>query len=532
MIQRRRFNALNLLLILSLSATLTVLVTVNRGVLTDLHSRAASSFPLGGAHDAGLAGGSGASSSASFSGGLFADVPRLAGTFLIALLVLALIYRLIQQRAGKAETRTGRLVLMSLLLLMPLLAAQALVGLLPVLRAVYGLVPAAYGYLVPSALASLLAGILLGFEVAVYLGFASALFVSVFMGGDLSYFLFALLGSLAAAIPMARYDTRYALWQHGLRIGGMNLAVLGMLMLLGRREPSWWLAVDLGAGLLNGLGVAMIASTVLPALERMFDITTSLRLLELSNLNHPALKELAVRAPGTYHHSVVVGNLSEGAAEGIRANPLLVRVASYYHDLGKMLCPLYFVENQHQKNQHDDLPAQTSARIIVNHVRDGLEIARRHRLGKAISDIIAQHHGDSLVRYFYHKAQEEHGGAEGSLSEEEFRYPGPRPQTKEAGVVMCADVTEAAIRSLEDPVPDEIRAMVQKLMTRIYMEGQLDESGMTFNDLSYIEKTFTRMLVSIHHHRITYPDLRTAGKRQAPLESDDTKPDRPVVARR
>jgi putative nucleotidyltransferase with HDIG domain len=509
----RRLNYLKLLLILSLSGAITALVTVNRSVLAELRpaGEALLSPPLETA--AGL--------------GRIAEIPRLAGTFLIVLLVLALMYRLIQLRTDKKETRNSRLLLMSLLLLLPLLAAQALVALLPLLRAVYGLIPsAAYGYLVPSALTALLAGILLGFEVAVYLAFASSLFVALLMGGGLSYFLYALLGSLAAAIPMARYDTRHALWQHGLRVGVMNCGVLGMLMLLAQREPSWLMGADLGAGLLNGLAVALIASTFLPALERLFDITTSLRLLELSNLNHPALKELAVRAPGTYHHSVVVGNLSEGAAEGIRANPLLVRVASYYHDLGKMLCPLYFVENQHQKNFHDDLPAQTSARIIVNHVRDGLEIARRHRLGRAITDIIAQHHGDSLVRYFYHKAQEEHGGAEAGLSEEEFRYAGPKPQTKEAGVVMCADVTEAAIRSLDDPAPEEIRAMVQKLMTRIYMEGQLDESGMTFNDLSYIEKTFTRMLVSIHHHRITYPDLRTDGKRQERLE-DATEPPQP-----
>ncbi|HUJ75464.1 MAG TPA: HDIG domain-containing protein, partial [bacterium] len=236
---------------------------------------------------------------------------------------------------------------------------------------------------------------------------------------------------------------------------------------------------------------------------------------ELANMNHPALKELAVRAPGTYHHSIVVGNLSESAAEGIQASPLLVRVASYYHDLGKMLCPLYFVENQHQKNFHDDLPPQTSARIIINHVRDGLEIAKRYRLGKAIMDIIAQHHGDSLVRYFYHKAQGE--GPDG-VAEQEFHYPGPKPQSKEAGLVMVADVTEAAIRSLDDPSPEEIRQMVQKLATRIYMEGQLDESGMTFNDLNYVEKVFTRMLLSIHHHRITYPDeqLPPGGEAEEP----------------
>ncbi len=283
--------------------------------------------------------------------------------------------------------------------------------------------------------------------------------------------------------------------------------------LMDKRTVGWGLLLDAGAGLLNGLGVAFLAATFLPLLEKAFDITTNLRLLELSNMNQPALKDLAVRAPGTYHHSIVVGNLSESAAEGIGAHALLVRVAAYYHDLGKMLCPLYFVENQHQKNFHDDLPAQTSARIIINHVRDGLEIAKRHKLGKAIMDIIAQHHGDSLVRYFYHKAQEELADPGTFVPEEQFHYPGPKPQTKEAGLVMVADVTEAAIRSLDDPSPEEIRQMVQKLATRIYMEGQLDQSGLTFNDLNYIEKTFTRILLSIHHHRITYPEVQAAGQK-------------------
>jgi putative nucleotidyltransferase with HDIG domain len=227
---------------------------------------------------------------------------------------------------------------------------------------------------------------------------------------------------------MRRFETRYALWQQGARLSVINLAVLGVLHLLDPSPVGWPTLYEAGAAVLNGWGVAFLAATLLPLLERAFDITTNLRLLELSNMNQPALKELAVRAPGTYHHSIVVGNLSESAADGIGVNPLLVRVASYYHDLGKMLCPLYFVENQGQRNFHDDLPAKTSARIIVNHVRDGLEIARRYKLGSAITDIVAQHHGDSLVRYFFHKAQEElDGGAQG-LDEAEFRYPGPRPQ--------------------------------------------------------------------------------------------------------
>jgi hypothetical protein len=435
--------------------------------------------------------------------------PQLAGTFLAVLLTLALVYQLLRQRLTPAELRFTRLLLMALLLLTTLALAQLLLLLVPALSAAYDFIPAsAYPYLIPAALAPLLASVLLRFEAAVYLGLAVSICLAVMLGNSLPFFLYALLGGAVAAIPMRRFETRFALWQQGVRLSLINLAAVGVLRLLDRAPLGWELLYEAGAALLNGWGVAFLAATLLPLLERGFDITTNLRLLELSNMNQPALRELAVRAPGSYQHSIVVGNLSESAADGIGVNPLLVRVASYYHDLGKMLCPLYFVENQGQRNFHDDLPAKTSARIIINHVRDGLEIARRYKLGRAISDIIAQHHGDSLVRFFFHKAQEELGGAGPAPAPADFRYPGPRPQSKEAGLVMVADVTEAAIRSLDDPQPEEIRQMVLKLATRIYMEGQLDESGLTFNDLNYIEKAFTRMLLSIHHHRIAYPDVQ------------------------
>ena len=437
--------------------------------------------------------------------------PQMAGTFLVVLMTLSLMYQLIRQRSTAAELRGARLLLMALLLLAPLVLTQVLLLLTPALTAVYDFIPApAYTYLIPAALTALLASILLRLDVAVYLGLAVSLCLAVMLGNSLPVFVYAMLGSAVAAIPMRRFETRYALWQQGARLSAINLAVLGGLHLLDASPVGWPTLYEAGAAVLNGWGVAFLAATLLPLLERAFDITTNLRLLELSNMNQPALKELAVRAPGTYHHSIVVGNLSESAADGIGVNPLLVRVASYYHDLGKMLCPLYFVENQGQRNFHDDLPAKTSARIIVNHVRDGLEIARRYKLGRAITDIVAQHHGDSLVRYFFHKAQEELGAGAQGLDEGEFRYPGPRPQSKEAGLVMVADVTEAAIRSLDDPSPEEIRQMVLKLATRIYMEGQLDESGLTFNDLNYIEKAFTRMLLSIHHHRIAYPESQVS----------------------
>lgn len=441
--------------------------------------------------------------------------PQMIGSFLVVLLALGLSYVLLSNRLPARDLTFRRMVLMAVLLLVTLLLAQLVLLVVPALSTVYAQVPpATYHYVIPAALTTMLASIVLRFEIAVFLGFVVSVCLAILLGNSLPFFLYAMLGSLVGAIPLHHYESRYALWQQGLRISAVNVVSLGVLTLLEQGAFNGWqpLAMNAGAAVVNGLLAAFFTATLLPLIEKAFDLTTNLRLLELSNMNHPALKELSVRAPGTYHHSIVVGNLSESAAIGIRANPLMVRVASYYHDLGKMLCPLYFVENQGKSNYHDDLPAKTSARIIINHVKDGLEIARRHKLGRAITDIIAQHHGNSLVRYFYHKAQQESAEMDEAepVSEADFRYPGPRPQSKEAGLVMVADVTEAATRSLNDPSPESIRDMVQRLTTRVYMEGQLDESGMTFNDLNFIEKSFTKMLISIHHHRISYPEMQVA----------------------
>ena len=443
--------------------------------------------------------------------------PQIIGTFLIVLLTLGLCFRLMRQHQPASMNSFRQPLLLAILVLVTLLFAQLILLMGRALTTIYIFVPdTSFNYLVPGALTAMLAGILFSFEIAVFLGFAASLCLAIMLDNSLSYFLFAVIGSFVASIPLQNYQSRFSIWQQGLRISAINVVVLGVLNLLEQNPLTWQLGWNLGAAALNGMGVAFLVATLLPVIEKLFDITTDLRLLEFSNMNHPALKELSVRAPGTYHHSIVVGNLSESAAEGIQANPLLVRVASYYHDLGKMLCPLYFIENQGKKNYHDDLPAHTSARIIINHIKDGVEIARRYKLGKAITDIIAQHHGQSLVRFFFHKAQDERGELGDPVDENDFRYPGPKPQTKEAGLVMVADVTEAATRSLSDPSPETIRKMVQTLATRIYSDGQLDQSGMTFNDLNYIEKTFTKMLISIHHHRIAYPDLEGTGQQPHP----------------
>jgi len=233
-------------------------------------------------------------------------------------------------------------------------------------------------------------------------------------------------------------------------------------------------------------------------------------LLELSNMNHPVLKELIFNAPGTYQHSIVVGNLAESGASKIGANQLLARVSSYYHDIGKADDPLYYVENQppNGPNVHDTLDPFDSARIIIDHLEKGVKKAEKYRLGKKIKDILIQHHGTRLVNYFFDKAKQSNDRRNGyvDIDESYFRYRGPKPQTIEAALVMLADVSEAASRSLDDPDPETIKSIVKRVCETVLEDGQLDESGLTLQTFKNVVDIYTTMLVSIHHHRIKYPE--------------------------
>jgi cyclic-di-AMP phosphodiesterase PgpH len=218
----------------------------------------------------------------------------------------------------------------------------------------------------------------------------------------------------------------------------------------------------------GGIVTAALVNATIPLLENLFQYTTDIKLLELSSLNSPVLRDLMIKAPGTYHHSVLVGNLAEGAAEAIHANPLLARVAAYYHDIGKISKPLYFIENvAGGDNRHDKLAPSMSALILIAHVKEGVELARQNRLGQTLIDIIRQTHGTSLISFFYQKARTQ-AGPEGGVAEPEYRYPGPKPQTREAGLVMLADCVEAASRTLADPTPARIQGLVQKIINSIW----------------------------------------------------------------
>jgi putative nucleotidyltransferase with HDIG domain len=270
-----------------------------------------------------------------------------------------------------------------------------------------------------------------------------------------------------------------------------------------------------------GVGSLLIVPTLVlaltPLLELGFGYASDLKLLELANLNHPALKELIVQSPGTYHHSIIVGSLVEAAAEVTACNPLLGRTCAYYHDIGKGKNPLYFGENQKGENPHDCLAPGMSAVIIKRHVSDGLELARRYKLPRAVQDVIAQHHGTRLVGYFHHRAVEQAEGREGAVEDSLFRYTGPRPQFREAALVMLADAVEAASRAMPDPSRERLQALVQRIITAVFTEGQLDECDLTLRDLNAISVSFLHTLEGIYHSRPAYPPGALGGGRPAPL---------------
>jgi putative nucleotidyltransferase with HDIG domain len=321
-----------------------------------------------------------------------------------------------------------------------------------------------------------------------------------------SFFMYSFLGAIIAAQEVSQTHERKNIIRAGMVAGGANVLLIVALSLINGTFFTAEVAVWLGLGVLGGVLSAVLAIGVIPIIEMAFNYTTDIKLLELADLNQPVLRQLLINAPGTYHHSILVGILSEAAAESVQANPLLARVSSYYHDIGKIKMPQYFIENQiGGENRHNKLQPSMSSLIIAKHVRDGVELARQYRLGKPIVDIIFQHHGTSCMNFFYNKAQEMSDG-EHVVSDSDFRYPGPRPQTKEAGIVMLADAVEATSKTLSEPTAARIQGMVQRIINNIFVDGQLDECELTLKDMHLIAESFNRILTGIFHSRIDYPE--------------------------
>jgi cyclic-di-AMP phosphodiesterase PgpH len=377
-------------------------------------------------------------------------------------------------------------------------------------------------YLIPFAFGAILVALL----VHLNLGIITSILVAMLSGlfyGDSYLAAYAVLGSLAGVYSVRRYKDRAAILKAGLTIGIVNMAcILGIDGL--RQAPMSFSVVmlQLGCGLTSGALASVLAATLLPSLESLFKITTDIRLLEMSNLNAPALRRLAVAAPGTYHHSLMLATLSETAAEAIGANSLLVRVGAYYHDIGKMLKPEYFVENQSfGVNKHDSLSPNMSCLIIASHVKDGLELAKEMRLAQDIADLIPQHHGTRIMTYFYRKAIDSVNGKGQEIDDVDFRYPGPKPQTKEAAILMLADSIEAASRTLTDPSPAQVQGMIDRLVDSVLADNQLNECDITLREIGLVKESFFKILTGIYHRRLDYPGYD--------FKSVEEKPDRNPV---
>lgn len=359
-------------------------------------------------------------------------------------------------------------------------------------------------YLIPTAAGMVLIAVLLRPRLALYTAAVISLLVATVPGGDVRLGLVTFIGSTVGVYAIKRIVHRTDLMVAGVWVGAANALAVVALNLID--QLPWYpdIATDVINGAGNGIIVGMLAIGTLPYLEHLFRLVTPIKLLELSNPSHPLLRRLQVEAPGTYHHSLIVANLAEAAAEAIGADSLLVRVGAYYHDVGKIRRPVFFVENQAGvDNPHDKMTPSLSALTVLSHVRDGLEYAREYGLPPAVADFIPQHHGTNLIAYFYHQALQR-GDA---VSEEVFRYEGPRPQSKETAIVMLADAAEGAARALPRPIPDRIEQTVRRIIREKLDDGQLNECDLTFRDLDVIARTFTRLLATMFHPRIEYPEL-------------------------
>lgn len=425
----------------------------------------------------------------------------LIGLFLFVLLLLSpVIYYF-----GREKTNTNLFVYATIFTIMILV--MELIRLIPESDTFSA------GYLVPVAFGTMLVRIFIGERMAIITSILCAVCGSLMFHEEtgtngtiqVSLAVYLVTSGLAGSFFLHKQLRKAKIWQAGVFVAFINIVVMLALNLLKNGHYS---LAETGIFLLmafaSGIFSAILTIGLLPVLEASFGILSSMKLIELSNPNHPLLRKILTEAPGTYHHSIMVANLAEAACEAIGANGLLARVACYYHDIGKTKRPRYFIENQIGGNPHDHLSSQLSKNIILAHVSDGVAILKKHRMPKEIIDIAEQHHGTTLLKYFYHKALEQMG----YVSEEEFRYPGPKPQTKEAAIISIADSVEAAVRSLSNPSQEKIEKIVRGIIAERLQDNQLNECDITLKELETVATSLCETLNGVFHSRIEYPEIR------------------------
>ncbi|HEY3202276.1 MAG TPA: HDIG domain-containing protein [Thermoanaerobaculia bacterium] len=361
-------------------------------------------------------------------------------------------------------------------------------------------------YAIPFAAGPIVVSLVAGMGPALLVALVHAIGAGVLMGLSFPFALFAVVGSLAGIYGLGKLRARSVLLAMGGMVAAGNLVAIASIHFLNAGPWGWEFLYDVLAGVAGGLSVAMVVGLFLPVFEHLFSVVTDIRLLELSNQNLPLLRNLALEAPGTYQHSLMLGHLAEAAAEAIGADTLLARVSGYYHDIGKTKMPDYFIENQPKGfNRHDRLEPSMSALIIAAHVREGVEMAKKARLPEPILTAIREHHGTKLIRYFYQKALTKSDPAQGPIRETDYRYPGPKPSTRILGILMIADAVEAASRTLVEPTPAKIRAMIRTIVDDCLRDGQFDDCDLTMRDLAIIVDALEHTVTTVFHHRIDYP---------------------------
>ncbi len=454
---------------------------------------------------------------------------------LIALFATGLFLNLVQPALIRRNSRVALLSLVSLVSL-------AMTRLIVYACLTTGLFPLdLVQFLVPALMTPILATLLVGSIPAIAIGIWTSLAASVMTGSDLTVFQNGILATILVAVLAREARTRSRVIRVGILVGFVQVASVVALAAL--RWPSVTVMDTIrqaGASLVSGFFSAVLALLILPVFEHIFHVTTNITLLEFADLGHPVLQKLAIEAPGTYHHSLVVANLAQAAADEIGANSLLARIAAYFHDIGKLVKPDFFAENiQHRQNPHDDLPPSMSTLVITSHVKEGLSLAVHYKLPAPVTDVIQEHHGNSLLSFFHHKACEQvneerslsgespQSGAP-NIDESDFRYNGPRPSGKESAIVCLADAVEAASRSLEKTTPTHIENLVDEIVNNRLLDGQLDACGLTLAELSRIKQSFVFSLTNMLHGRIAYPKDENRDKQQTKTVRGERTPVKPA----
>jgi hypothetical protein len=426
------------------------------------------------------------------------DLKQLTGIFLLVLGILTVSGLYLYDYRPYAFSRPSLLLLLGMTFVVFTLIAKVF-SILAITNASY------WGYLIPAAFVAMLVSLLFDPHLAIMMVISSSIMVGYATQYSFSYTITALMGGMLAVYATTGISERNELTKAGF-ITGFGIAYFaGTAGLL--HDTTAALFINGVVGVINGVFSAVLALGTLPFLERQFGIVTPMRLLELSNPNRPLLRRLMTEAPGTYSHSIGVGNLAEAAAEAIGADSLLVRVGAYYHDIGKLKRPSFFVENQMEdESKHENMNPQLSCLVITSHVKEGVDLAKEEHLPQPIIELIDQHHGKGLVRYFYQEARKR--GIKEEICDESFRYSGDKPRSREAAILMMADAVEAAAKTIQEPTAAKFESLTKKIVQERMDDHQLDDSDMTLADLGKVTKTFSQILSGVYHKRVAYPDLR------------------------